>query len=261
MACVPTGYPEPVHRIRTKPTASRISLREAPAATLDAMLRTCDHYERLCAGYYEPQTRASRYVYDLSKEIKGMVGELNEKYGDEKREIEERIAYLERIMSDWNHCFGNDRSVTPSTLLEKFNKNVREFQKVSAQLKDAEDRACRQKEEYEKRFHEVSSNYRYSLEKITEQYEKQLQSRKQKEKNAAAAFEAARSTRLSEVHDASEAVIQETMEDVAGVLSRIVLGPSSRQNPQLREQVDSVLQPLMKGLVQLQAMLLDRTPT
>jgi len=66
--------PEPRHRVGPKGVSSGVSLRRFPDSSLQAILDICHHYEAKCSGKYI--SLASRYVFQMSKEIRSQIDEL-----------------------------------------------------------------------------------------------------------------------------------------------------------------------------------------
>jgi hypothetical protein len=176
---IPTHFPEPVHRIGTTSTASGISLRRIPLSSFDSIVETCNHYEQKCAGYYEPQTRASRYVYDLSNEVRKQVLDIKMHYEDETRRIERRANYFESVLSEWAECFGkgmNDDSleIRPKDLLKRINDQTSRINQLTAELDTLRQQSAEHRDAVERRFHEQSTIARYRQDIAETEWKKQM---------------------------------------------------------------------------------------
>ena len=89
-----------MHRIA--PASSGFSLRGKPAASFASLRKVLAHYEAKTSGKYASTSLAARYLYQLSREVRGIAGELERQRAGDRR----RIAYLEALVAEWEEAFG-----------------------------------------------------------------------------------------------------------------------------------------------------------
>ncbi|KAK2944740.1 hypothetical protein BLNAU_20325 [Blattamonas nauphoetae] len=111
---------EVLARIQPIPSTSGISLREYPLPSYSSLKQTCLHYEMKNTGIVCHKCKASRNLFDLSKEIQEQLEPL---IAEEKRK-DERIALLEASIVEWEKYFvlppsSNSRSPALHPFLQK----------------------------------------------------------------------------------------------------------------------------------------------
>ena len=82
-------------RVAPRPVSSGISFRQLPPANYFELQKVLDHYLEKAKGEYT--CKASRHLFDMAHEIKGLL----EPLCSEDRQIRTRVAYLETLMRQW----------------------------------------------------------------------------------------------------------------------------------------------------------------
>ena len=143
-------------RVAPEPISSGVSFRSLPRATITSLLRVCEHYEGLGAGTYGHPSKATRYVYDMVREVRALVAGLEE----EGSSAAEKKAQLENVVSEWDAVFGSLSSaearahfpgktkLTPKSL---YNTLVRYADRIT-QLEATLARMAQQKADHASRF-------------------------------------------------------------------------------------------------------------
>ncbi|KNC48154.1 uncharacterized protein AMSG_04383 [Thecamonas trahens ATCC 50062] len=133
---------EPVHRVAPEPVSSGISFRKLPRASLIELGRVCDHYEAKGAGTYGRGSKATRYVYDMAKEVRQIIRGLEE----EERAASLHTQHLERIVGEWHDVFGRLGSpelaehfpagtkLTPASLYAKLREYAERIRSLESTL-------------------------------------------------------------------------------------------------------------------------------
>eukprot|EP00770_Monocercomonoides_exilis_P003515 MONOS_3495.1-p1 / transcript=MONOS_3495.1 / gene=MONOS_3495 / organism=Monocercomonoides_exilis_PA203 / gene_product=unspecified product / transcript_product=unspecified product / location=Mono_scaffold00083:2261-3581(-) / protein_length=273 / sequence_SO=supercontig / SO=protein_coding / is_pseudo=false len=89
-------------RIQPIPSTSGISVRKFPLPTFESLRTICHHYELKTSGIVCPKCRASRNLFDMSREIQDQLLPLIE---EEKRR-NQRLEMLSTTLHDWEMYFG-----------------------------------------------------------------------------------------------------------------------------------------------------------
>jgi len=82
-------------RVSPHPISSGISFRSLPPPNYYELEKVCDHYLGKAQGVYE--TPASRYLFELAHEVKGLLGPLRH----EEDRLRARVTHLEMLMRQW----------------------------------------------------------------------------------------------------------------------------------------------------------------
>ena len=85
-------------RIAPAPIASGISVRKLPAASVDQIAKTCDHWLAKGGGDYGHP--ATRRLFEMAHEVKALLEPLQV----EERRKDTRLHHLEEILAQWNEC-------------------------------------------------------------------------------------------------------------------------------------------------------------
>eukprot|EP00698_Gefionella_okellyi_P006090 TRINITY_DN15553_c0_g1_i1.p1 TRINITY_DN15553_c0_g1~~TRINITY_DN15553_c0_g1_i1.p1 ORF type:complete len:304 (-),score=80.27 TRINITY_DN15553_c0_g1_i1:6-896(-) len=124
----------PLHRIAPAPIGSGISLRDLPYPVLSDLRKLCLHYERKAGGKYASDSRAARYLFDLSRELQGILDYIEQE--DERRV--KRTNHLERVVTEWDQVFGEQaglkEGLTPKALNDELQKLRRQADELRIQL-------------------------------------------------------------------------------------------------------------------------------
>ena len=91
--------PRVATRVAPAPIASGVSFRKLPAASIEQISRTCDHWLGKAQGSYEHP--ANRQLFELVHELKALVEPLR---AEEARK-DTRLAHLEEMLLQWNEVF------------------------------------------------------------------------------------------------------------------------------------------------------------
>ena len=83
------------HRVAPRPASSGISFRSLPLPNYHELSKVCDHYLAKAQGKYD--SRASRLLFDLAHEIKGLLEPLI----SEEQRLRARVSHLEQLMFQW----------------------------------------------------------------------------------------------------------------------------------------------------------------
>ena len=86
-------------RVAPTPVASGISFRKLPAASIEQISRTCDHWLGKAQGSYEHP--ANRHLFELVHELKALI----EPMRAEEARKDQRLAHLEEVLLQWNEVF------------------------------------------------------------------------------------------------------------------------------------------------------------
>ncbi|KAA6364151.1 MAG: hypothetical protein EZS28_040322, partial [Streblomastix strix] len=96
-------------RIQPIPSTSGISLREYPIPSYESLRNACHHYELKNSGVVCHECRASRNLYDLSREIQDQLMPLLK----EEQRKNHRIEVLAAAMHDWEEFFDTPPNRNP----------------------------------------------------------------------------------------------------------------------------------------------------
>eukprot|EP01028_Stygiella_incarcerata_P008061 TRINITY_DN3411_c0_g1_i1.p1 TRINITY_DN3411_c0_g1~~TRINITY_DN3411_c0_g1_i1.p1 ORF type:complete len:454 (+),score=153.58 TRINITY_DN3411_c0_g1_i1:106-1467(+) len=139
--------PEPFHRVpigSTSGAQSSMSFRELPPLTFTQVIRTCEFYEKKCAGMYSPKSKVARYLFELSREVQQQMRELDKFYLKRMKELRDKCSYYEDVVKEWVVVFGSPLDVdssdpigirTPKALWERLTRSERENAELKEQLK------------------------------------------------------------------------------------------------------------------------------
>ena len=103
----------------TRPQAEHVSLRTAPKVSVEALRRLYEHYTELvphvqcCLN-----SKASRYMKDILKELGKYVSELDSRVSSHFRKLLSEVEYLRVTVKEYDDHFGPGR-LTPSALSDK----------------------------------------------------------------------------------------------------------------------------------------------
>jgi len=120
-----TNIPEPLHRISG--VGSGISLRSLPKPTVMLIQQACFHYEKKCAGKYDAKSVAARYVFQLSREVQGLLSSIQNDINEKER----KLCFLENSMKEWDEHFGPLRNLRPDILVDEKNSHKHVIHKIS----------------------------------------------------------------------------------------------------------------------------------
>ncbi|GMI36296.1 hypothetical protein TrCOL_g11479 [Triparma columacea] len=145
--------PEPQFRVGPPGVSSGLSFRNLPDASLLAIRQICTHYEKKCSGKYSAKSLASRYIFQMSREILSQLQAMSHNAGG----AGQRVRDLESILQEWNDNFGRDQEegfqgmfgivpMTPTALkntLVNQRKKILELEKLigSMEKKSADEKA------------------------------------------------------------------------------------------------------------------------
>ena len=134
--------------------SSGISFRNLPDASLMAIRSVCLHFEKKCSGQYSSKSLASRYIFQMSREIQGQLQAMSANSGGQGQ----RVRDLENVLTEWNENFGRDSEdgtqgvfgivpMTPTALkhmLAEQRGRIKELEREMRELTNAKDEAATQ---------------------------------------------------------------------------------------------------------------------
>ncbi|GMI12904.1 hypothetical protein TrVE_jg13558 [Triparma verrucosa] len=146
--------PEPQFRVGPPGVSSGISFRNLPDASLMAIRQICTHYEKKCSGKYSTNSLASRYVFQMSREIMAQLQAMSHNAGGAGQKVRD----LESILEEWNDNFGRDATegfqgvfnivpMTPTALKNTLVAQRKRVKELEGQLQEVQKKAEVEKED------------------------------------------------------------------------------------------------------------------
>ncbi|KAL9650570.1 hypothetical protein ABK040_004786 [Willaertia magna] len=131
-----------------------LSLRELPKVTFNDITKLCKYYQEKTQNKYSANTRAYRYLFELTNDIIKLIEKLKGENEREKSEQLREITDLNEICKEWNTYFNADKQnfyiqdkvykenmfskglVTPKMVKEKMETLEKRVEELENQLKN-----------------------------------------------------------------------------------------------------------------------------
>lgn len=125
---------EPKHRLGPQGTSNHLSLRQSdiPQSSVEAVRNICMHYVTKCAGKYQDNRAAARYVHTMSEEIMAQLAGVIEQINRFESEPEVYQSLLDEWKANFPPSLG--KAGTPRAIASQLAKQADEINRLRSAM-------------------------------------------------------------------------------------------------------------------------------